>query len=126
MSDWRKQYEDAAEADAKRLASATDRQLLAAIRRRTTGDYYVIWYEVAKRPPTAETCWLLYEVLLSDRPYLDRYHCAAALLALLDCKKFEAVELSADWPVVPDNLAKLRGIVESEFGPPASLGNHTS
>ncbi len=122
MSDWREQYGEDAERDAKRFARFSDRELMAAIRHRKTGDYYVIWYEVAKRKATAEWCWLLYEVLLSDRPYLDRYHCAAALLALLPCKEFEEVELSAEWPVVRENLAKLRTIVESKFGPPAKIG----
>lgn len=118
MSDWRQQYEDDAEKQAKRFARFSDRELMDAIRRRATGDYYVVWYEFAKRPPTAEMCWLLYGILCSDRPYLDRYHCAAALLTLLRCSAFEEVELSADWPVVPDNLAKLRVLVESKYGPP--------
>lgn len=118
MTDWRKQYEDAAEAQAGRFARFSDARLLEAIRRRETGDYYVIWYEVAKRKPTAEACWLLYEVLLSDRSYLDRYHAAAALLALLGCAEFEPVALSAEWPVVADNLARLRTIVASTFEPP--------
>jgi hypothetical protein len=117
MSDWRKQYEDAAEKDARRFAHWSDRELLDAIRRRATGEYYVVWYEVAKRKATPEACWLLYDVLLSDRPYLDKYHCAAALLALLQCTEFEEVELSADWPVVPANLARLRGIMEGRLGP---------
>lgn len=117
MSDWRAQYEDDAEKHARRFARLSDRELMEAIRRGTTGDYYVIWYEIAKRTPTAEMCWLLHDVLLSDRPYLTKYHCAAALLALLACQEFEEVELSADWPVVRENLAKLRAIVESKFGP---------
>ncbi len=91
---------------------------MQAIRGGATGDYYVIWHEVAKRTPSAEWGWLLYGILLSDRPYLDRYHCATALLALLHCTEFEEVELSADWPEVPENLAKLRAIVASKFGPP--------
>ncbi len=118
MSDWRKQYEDAAEEQAKRFRRRSTEDLLKAIRQRKTGDYYVIWYELAKREPTAEVCWLLYEVLRSDRPYLDRYHCAAALLALLGCQEFEEVELSADWPVVDGNLTRLRAIVEAKVGPP--------
>lgn len=120
MTDWRQQYEDAADADARRFARFSDAQLLEAIRTRATGDYYVAWYELAKRKPTADACWLLYEVLRSDRPYLDRYHGAAALLALLRCKEFEPVELSAEWPVVADNLARLRTIVASTFEPPTN------
>jgi hypothetical protein len=56
MSDWRSQYEDATEQDAKCYPWASDHELMDAIRRRRTGDCYVIWYEVAKRPPTAELC----------------------------------------------------------------------
>lgn len=116
--DWRAQYEAAAEAEARRLTRVSDQTLLDAVRNRATGDYYVLWYELGKRKATAETCWLLYEVLRSDRPYLDRYHGAAALLQLLQCKEFEAVELSAEWPVVADNLARLAVILAAKFPPP--------
>jgi len=115
MSDWRQQYEDAAEDQAKHYSRFSDQQLIDAVRQGKTGDYYVIWYELAKRKPTATICRELYAVLLSDRPYLDRYHCAAALLTLLSCKDFEAVALSANWPELRDNLAKLGTLIESRF-----------
>ncbi len=122
MSDWRQQYEDAAEAQARRFARFSDAELLNAIRRNATGDYYVVWYELAKRKPSAEMCWLLYSVLRSDQPYLTKYHCATALLKLLQCQEFEEVDLSGDWPVVPDNLTKVHGIIEAKFGPQGRQG----
>jgi hypothetical protein len=120
MSDWRMQYEIAANEEIARFRQASDDELCAAIRNRATGEYYGAWRALAARRPTPEICWLLYEVLLSERPYLDRYHCASALLQLLQCGGFEAVELSAAWPVVPANLAQVRTVIESQFGPPST------
>ena len=119
MTDWRSQYENAADEEAARFARATDRALVEAIRSGATGQYYTVWRAIAARRATPEICWLLHDVLHSNRPYLDRYHCAAALLQLLRCTVFEAVELSAAWPVVSENLARMRGIIESSVGPPA-------
>lgn len=119
MTDWRTQYELAAENEAARFASATDEQLLAAIREGKTGEYFTLWRLLGTRRATPKICWALYDVLLSDREYLDRYHCANALLQLLDCDEFTAVQLSAAWPDLPTNLVKLRGIIESAMGPPA-------
>ncbi|MCC7495301.1 MAG: hypothetical protein IT204_23330 [Fimbriimonadaceae bacterium] len=119
MSDWKQQYEAAAEAELRRWQGGTDAGLLAAVRRGQTGDYYTIWYALAQRPATAAVCWTLYEVLRSERPYLDRYHCAAALLTLLRCTEFTPVALSAGWPAVPANLLRLRELVVAAVGEPA-------
>jgi hypothetical protein len=116
MSDWRTQYEVAAEQEAARLARASDRELLEMVKTRKTGGYFALWRILGARAPTPEICWRLYDVLVSDRDYLDRYHCADALLKLLRCSEFEAVQLSADWPAVPGNLQILRGIVERAVG----------
>lgn len=118
MTDWRSQYESAAEAEAARLSRASDFELIRAIRTGTTGGYYTLWQAIAGRKPSAATNWLLFNVLTSSRPYLDRYHAAGALLQLLHCDLFEPVELSADWPVVAENLGKLRQLLLSRFGPP--------
>lgn len=117
MTDWRSEYEAAADKEAARFAGVSDRDLMDAFRCGTTGDYYAAWREVATRHPSAEACWLLYDVLRSERPYLDRYHCAAALLELLRCREFEPVQLSAAWPEVPQNLDRLCRIVETTVGP---------
>lgn len=120
MTDWRTQYEESAEKETAGLARRSDHELLDIVRTRKTGDYFAVWRILGARAPTPEICWQLYDVLLSDRDYLDRYHCADALLKLLRCATFEAVQLSADWPVVAENLKRFRGIVEQAVGPQAS------
>ena len=118
MTDWRTQYEDAAEAEHNRLARMTDQQLLSLIARRKTDGYYAVWRVLGSRAATPSTCWALYDVLQGDWEYLDRYHCAAALLQLLRITDVEPVDLSADWPVVPGNLQTLRARMVAQIGEP--------
>lgn len=119
MSDWRSLWEDASSKEESRWKRASDHQLLAAVRSRSTGEYYGLWRELGSRRPSAEVCWVLFDVLESDREYLERYHCADALLKLLNIDALEAVALSAGWPEEPANLARVRGVIESRFGPRA-------
>lgn len=118
MSDWRAQYEDDASAEGARLARMSDDELLSIVRRRATNGYFAVWHTLGTRSPTRAICWTLYDVLQGGWPYLDKYHCAAALLRLLRCTEFEEVALSADWPVVPDNLRRLRTIIVETVGEP--------
>lgn len=115
--DWRQQYESSADDELAQYEKASDSELLQLIRSGKTGEYYTVWRAIGSRPASPEFCWTLYDVLLSDRPYLDRYHCANALLQLLECKEFEPVQLSAAWPVVQENLARFKEMVESKMGP---------
>lgn len=118
MSDWKARYESAADDEAGAYARLPVARLLDDIRRRRTGGYSTIWGTLAERATPEEAGWVLYEYLLSDQPYLERYHCASALLRILRCTEFEAVELSASWPVVGSNLARLRNILEETVGLP--------
>lgn len=93
MSNWKQQYEDAADAEYARHASMSVSALLAAVRAGQTGEYYTIWRVLAQRAGAGEAAVLL-DYLLADHPYLDRYHCASALLKLLRCQEFQAAELS--------------------------------
>ena len=116
MSDWRNQYESAAEQELAEFRQMTDDERLESIREGRTGEYYTIWQSIAARGISREVCWTLYDVLIGDHPYLDRYHCANALLKLLGCTLFEPVELSAAWPVVTQNLASLEELIGREVG----------
>ena len=88
--------------------------LLEAIRRGHWGEHHMIWYSLAKRAAPRDAAWLLFHVLESDAPYLDRYHCAAALLQLLKCPDFEPVALSAARFPLAQNLAQLRARIEAQ------------
>lgn len=114
--DWRESYDSAADVEEARMRRASDADLLNAIRQGNTGEYYTIWRTIGSRSATPEACWTLYDVLLSERPYLDKYHCATALLQLLRCKDFESVQLSAEWPEVKENLLRLKKIVAGKVG----------
>lgn len=116
--DWKQTYEVAADAEAARYERLSLSELLSDIRRGKVGEYErPIWDAVARKGTAAEVGWVLYDVLMSDRPYLERYHCAAALLSVLQCTEFEPVALSANWPTRPDNLARLAQRVEQAAGP---------
>lgn len=116
--DWKQAYEAAADAEAARYERLSVAELLREIRRGRTGDYgKPIWDAVARKGTAAEVGWALYDVLGSERPYLERYHCAAALLQVLHCSEFEPVALSAHWPTLPGNLARLAELVEQAAGP---------
>lgn len=113
---WTRQYEDAADAEYARCLARPVEGLLDDLRRGRTGDYFQIWRVLGERGSAAQVAWPLYDFLLSDRPYLDRYHCANALLRVLDCTAFEAVQLSANWSTRPEALLQLRARVEAAAG----------
>lgn len=118
MSDWKERYEEAADDEFARHAREPVAALLARVERGDVGEYATLWRALGERATPAEAAWPLYRFLLSDRPYLERYHCAAALLAVLRSTAFEPVALSAAWPSVPRNLERLRVLVEAAAGPP--------
>jgi len=111
MSDWKNQYESAAEKELAAYSRAPLTDLLDDIKRGRTGEYSTIWRTIADKGTPSEAGWALYDFLLADRPYLERYHCAGALLRILGCTEFEPVELSAGWPVVKQNLSRLREVI---------------
>lgn len=116
MKHWKEEYEDASAAEEAKFARMPIARLLDVVRHGKRGDYYGIWRVIATHPASHEICWTLYDFLLGDSDYLDRYHCADALLAVLGCEQFEAVQLSAEWPEVKTNLVTLRSIVEKSVG----------
>src|SRR5262245_19858670 len=90
--------------------------LVEHIRDGRFGDYHTIWYSLARRASLGEAAWILLDVLESKAPYLARYHCAAALLKLMQCTDFEPVALSAGSFPVARNLAEVRSRVEARIG----------
>lgn len=94
MSDWKQQYEDAADGEYARHAAMSVSALLAAVRAGQTGEYHTIWRVLAQKAGAADAATVLLDYLLADHPYLERYHCASTLLKLLNCREFQAAELS--------------------------------
>jgi hypothetical protein len=115
--DWREDWERAAEQERAHHDRLPAGVLVDNVRRGRFGDYYTVWYSIAERATLAEAGWVLFSVLVSDAPYLVRYHCAAALVRLLKTSDFEAVELSAFRFPLRTNLRLLRERIEAQIGP---------
>ncbi len=98
MSDWKTRYESAADDEAGAFARLPVARLLDDIRRRRTGGYSTIWGALAERATPEEAGWVLYEYLLSDQPYLERYHCASALLRISRMLPAVVFCRSGAWP----------------------------
>lgn len=116
MADWKADYEDAADREAAHYLRMSAHDLLLEIQAGRTGEYHTIWRAVTSRGTASQVAWPLYDVLRSERPYLDRYHCAVALLRAIDCTEFEAVALSANWPTRPGDLSRLEGVITRSVG----------
>lgn len=114
--DWRETWEQHADQERGALAEASVSELLARIRAGQFGGYYRIWYALADRAQLNEVGWVLFSVLESEAAYLDRYHCAAALLRLLGEKRLQAVDLSAEWGRAK-NLRPVEKVLEQRIGP---------
>ena len=113
--DWRETWEQHADQEQGALGEAPVSELLGRVRAGQFGGYYRIWYALAERAKLHEVGWVLFSVLESEAEYLDRYHCAAALLQLLGEKRLQAVDLSAEWGRAK-NLRTVEKMLEQRIG----------
>lgn len=107
--------EEKARYDAMPLA-----QMLEEIRAGRYGTNYQIWHSVAPRATITDIGWLFYHILESDTDYLNRYHCAAALLRIFnpfpDVLKPEKLTGRKKYNV-DQHLAEYRDRLEEQIGP---------
>lgn len=94
-TNWQEAWEAHARGELDSLRVRPVTELLDLVRAGRFGGYFVLWDAIAERATLAEAGWQLFAVLLSDADYLDRYHCAAALLKLLGSDTWEPVQLTA-------------------------------
>ena len=91
-------------------------ELLERINSGRHGDYYTIWYSLARKASLAEAARPLFDVVSSQADYLIRYHAAAALILLGGeaLSGWEPVMLSGEerYPV-RENLAKVELILKA-------------
>lgn len=113
--DWRESWEQHADQERGALGETPVSELVERVWAGQFGGYYSIWYALADRAKLNEVGWVLFSVLESEAGYLDRYHCAAALLRLLGEKRWQAVDLSAEWGRAK-NLKPVEKILEQRIG----------
>jgi hypothetical protein len=116
FANWQEAWEYHARAELDDLRTRPAADLLAAVRAGRFGGHYVLWDAIAERATLAEAAGPLMAVLESDADYLDRYHCAAALLRLMASVRWEPVQLSANVPERPARLAAVRAELERRIG----------
>jgi hypothetical protein len=113
--EWREQWEWHADQESERYDAMRVPRLVEVIRRGHVGDYHTIWYALARRASLSDAADVLLGVLGSERPYLERYHAAAALLELLQSREFGPEELSAGRFPLAENLVRVRALVTARL-----------
>jgi hypothetical protein len=117
---WRDEYEINAARDRAAVDAHPVEHLLDDVRQRRFGGYYSLWYSIAARATPQAAGWTLFEALMDPGiDFLNRYHCAAALLLLLDIDRFQPLQLSAKTrPDTASNLAQVEVLLDMRVGPP--------
>ena len=115
---WRDEYDLHADAARRAVDAQPVESLIEQVRGGRYGNYYGIWYSIAQRASLERAGWVLFDVLHRNIDYLYRYHCAAALIALLQTDAFQPVQLSGGAAHdTPRHLDRLRGVLEARLGP---------
>ena len=115
-AEYQEEFEQAANDEKQRYDNLPVSTLLSDIRARRFGQYYQIWHSIAERATAGEAAHDLLRVLASNTDYLNRYHCASALISVAglyaDGWRPERLSAEAKYPVrenvkiVHDLLAK--------------------
>lgn len=113
---WQESWEKAADDERAQYNARPVSDLIAHIQKGWFGNYYSIWHSIAQRATLEQAGWSLFDVLRSNADYLNRYHCAAALLRLLDNRSFEAVNISAEIPDRESNLEAIEHELNNRLG----------
>lgn len=115
--DWRELWEQHADKEREYLDRLPVEALLENVNSGQYGDYYNIWRSIADRADIKIAGWLLFDSLKTELDYLHRYHCAEALLTLLQSNEYEPVELSSENHHYKENIGKLSKLLEAKIGP---------
>jgi hypothetical protein len=113
---WRDRWDAEAQHELERCRDLPVARLLELVQARQFGEYYTIWTAIAERATLPDAGWRLFSLLESDADYHQRYHCARALLRLLDETRWQPVELSAEWGR-SKHLDDLCQMLERRIGP---------
>ena len=114
---WKEQWEDGAGVEYEELCLLPLEELGRRIAKRQFGGYYMIWDAISAKQDLLSVGWPLFDFLKSPSEYLHRYHCARALLALMNSTEFQAADLSVEHVDRPKNLARVAALLERALGP---------
>jgi hypothetical protein len=113
---WKTLWEEYAAAERKTFDSMPVETLLEMVAEGRYGNYYKVWYSIAGRAALEQAGIILMEILHRDIDYLYRYHCAAALLALMNEMDFQPADLSAGHSEQSSNLIEIQRRLDDLLG----------
>lgn len=116
---FQQEYEEAGEREFAALSKLPVPELLDRVRAGKFKDQFPLWRVIAAKATLVQAGWALFGVLESDADYLNRYHCAAALIQLggKPLAGFTPVGLSGGKAHgTAENLAKVREVLEAAIG----------
>ena len=117
---FQERWEREAGAEYDRYMARPAGSLLADVIAGRYGKYYQLWRAVAAKATLAEAAWPLFAVLRSGAPYLDRYHCADALLSLLGTPAYDPVRFTGGRPDQAAQLDRLELLLRERVGEPSA------
>ncbi len=92
---------------AEKYAGMSADELVQRVRDRKYDEYFQLWHALPGKVEPDRINHLFRAVLESDEEYLQRYHCAAAFIAINGLNEFEPCQLSArETQPVSENLRK--------------------
>ncbi len=112
---WKTLWEEYAKEERRTFDSMPVGELLSRVKNGNYGVYYSIWYSITEKATLEQAGKILLEVLHRNIRYLLRYHCAYALLKLMDEEGIQPVDLSADRPEQDDLLKKIEKQLEAQL-----------
>jgi hypothetical protein len=113
---WQESWDDGSRGERGMLDRRPVEQLLADVEDGHYGQYYGIWYSIAERATLEQAGLILFEVLCRGGDYLNRYHCATALLRLLGDSTRTAPQLCLEHPGRLDELVSLERELRARLG----------
>jgi len=117
--EFQREYEAESDREYKRLAAKPVAKLLEQVRSAKFTDNYQLWHVIGDKASLQLAGWILFDVLSSTADYLNRYHCAAALIKLggAPLAAYTPVMLSAEKAQpVKQNLAAVEGVLRAMIG----------
>jgi hypothetical protein len=83
-AEFQEYWEKEADKEYELYMSKSVSELKELLKKRKVGEYYQIWRAIADKATVEEMGWDLYNYLKAGGIYLNKYHCAKALLKLTD------------------------------------------
>jgi hypothetical protein len=117
---WKEEYEAAGDAEFAKFSALSVGELRRRVERREFGQQYSFWTAIAAKRDVAAFGWLLFDFINSSEDYLQRYHAARALLALLKVTIYEPGDLTIAHRHPEKALADVAARLVQAIGPRAS------